>query len=86
MGGRWPVDNNSGHLLITEGVLGSYTISPFLQGFEGCCLSLLSIAMTNTMIKNNLGREGFIWLKHPDRSSILREAKAGTETETMTEL
>lgn len=68
MGGRWPVDNNSGHLLITDGVLGSYTISPFLQGFEGCCLSLLSIAMTNTMIKNNLGTKGFIWLTHPDCS------------------
>lgn len=85
MGGRWPVDNNSGPL-ITEGVLGFYTISSFLQGFEGCCLSLLSIAMTNTMIKNNLGTKGFIWLTHSDRSSILREAKAGTETETMTEL
>lgn len=86
MEGRWLVDNNSWHLLIKEGVLGSYTISSFLQGFEGCCLSLLSIAMINTIIKNNLGTKGFIWLIHPDLSSILRETKAGTETVTMTEL
>ena len=86
MEGRWPVDNNYWHLLITEGVIGCYTISSFLQGFERCCLSLLSIAMINTMIKINLGTKGFIWLTHPDLSSILRETKAGTETETMTEL
>lgn len=41
--------------------------------------NLLSITVTNTMTKANLGRKGLIWLTHPDHSSWLKEAKAGTQ-------
>lgn len=30
-----------------------------------CCPSLLSVAMIDAVTKNNLGREGFVWLPHP---------------------
>jgi hypothetical protein len=41
--------------------------------------TLISVAVTNTMSKSNLGRRGFIWIILPGFNSSLRDKKAGTQ-------
>lgn len=41
----------------------------------GMCSNLPSIAVKNTMIKNNLEKKGFVWLMRSAHSQSLREVR-----------
>lgn len=47
--------------------------------------SSLLCCYDETLTKSNLGRKGFVWLTHPIHSPSLREVRAGTQKQELTQ-
>lgn len=47
-----------------------------LELFHSCCPCLVCVAVINIMTRSDLGRKGFMWLRHSNLSQSLREVGA----------